>query len=640
MTTRLGLWLLLSAAGFAYAFWVYRRRELPVRARTPMALLRGGSLMLVLLLLLDLPVPWRAVATREWTLLDASASMRVPQGDDARLPLVRALEARSRGGEALLFGSPVHPLADGTPGMDDIPEADDSRLAPALTRALEAGASRVTVLTDLRLQDPVEVAAAVRGARVPVTFEDLGGAVVNGGVEAVVLPSAARAGEEVTGEAALFGAPPAGTRLVVEVGGAPVWDTVVAGDPGRVRVPFSFSAPDSAGPVAVTVRLQGEGDVHPHDDARTAILEVDPDAGELVLVSWTPDWEPRFLLPVLEEVTGLRGQGYLRVGEDRFMTMNGPVDFADGKEVAAALEEARLAVAHGFPSPAPQGFARALERAPRLLTLPGSAGPGARRGEWYLSAQVPPSPLAGEIAGLPLLGLPPLLGYRADAAGEGGTPLLHLQLSARGEAVPGLLLRETPERRRVEATAHGFWRWGFRPGPARELYRRLWSGAAGWLLAGGALREVGMAPLATAAAPGEALGWRAGPAAGGRLAVAFAPAEPEGAGGALTPDTVPVDSLGRARIPAPAAPGLYRWTAAAVEGPGEGRTGEGLLVVQTAELDLLPPRATDLLELRGGTGEAARSGGGRPLRTHPLPYLLLLGFLFAEWVVRRRTGLR
>ncbi len=639
MTTRLGLWLFLASVGWAYSFWIYRRRELRVPSRSFLAALRGTSLALVLLLLMDVRLPWGGGAGREWVLVDRSPSMTVDQGEPgAGPPMERARALTRPGAEALSFGDPVRSIS-ASPDEEWLPAAD-SRLAPALTRALEAGASRVTVVSDLRVEDPVEVAAVLRSAPVPVTFRDLGGPVVNAGVAGLLMASTATSGGEIVGEAELFVEGSRTARLLVDVDGRSVWDTMV-GVPGeaRLRVPVRFTVPDAAGPVHVRARVVIDGDGFPGDDSASRVVDVDPGDGELVLVSWAPDWEPRFLLPVLEEVTGLRGQGYLKVGEDRFMTMKGPVRFVDAEDVAAALEESRLGVAHGFPSPPSEAFTRAVERAPRLVVLPtGSAGLGPG-GEWYVSSDVPASPLAGEIAGVPLLGLPPLLDY-LPPEGSGGTPVLMAQLSARGDPVPALVLSDTDGRRRVEGRAHGFWRWAFRSGTPRALYRRLWSGAAGWLLAGGgtAVREVGVAPLEQVVSPGAGMDWRAGPAAGGILEVRWA--SRDGAPPTTQLAAVSVDSLGRARLEAPEAEGAYRWEARVVAGPGEGTEASGLVVVERRELDLLPRRAVSLPEVSGGATDAAEADGGRPLRTHPLPYLLLLGVLFAEWAGRRRSGLR
>ena len=86
--------------------------------------------------------------------------------------------------------------------------------------------------------------------------------------------------------------------------------------------------------------------------------------------------------------------------------------------------------------------------------------------------------------------------------------------------------------------------------------------------------------------------------------------------------------------------GWYGWRMEVVEGPGEGRSREGILVVEEGERDLLPPRDVSLLDGVGGGGEARAGSPGRPLRTHPFPYILLVGLLTAEWVGRRRSGLR
>lgn len=650
MTARLVLWILLAAGGWGFSLWVYARRELPVRGRRGLALLRGGSLAVVLLLLLDPGLPGRTGPRGGWVLVDTSPSMMVPQGE-AGSTAPPASSGLGEYGEARVasFGSPVTRLPTGWSGDGDPPGAWDSRLAPALTLALESGASHVRVVTDLRLDDPVEVEAILRDAPVPVVFRDLGGPVTNVGVEELHLPGAARAGSEVQGSATLFGAVPGPVSLALLLDGAAVWDTTLVLDgPGRTRVPVRLTAPGSAGPAAVSVRLLSEGDVHPGDDVRSRILEVDPVSGELVVVSWMPDWEPRFLLPVLEEVTGLRGQGYLRVGQDRFITMNGEVAFADGAEVAAALGQARLAVVHGLPADAGSPWAGVLARVPRLLVLPAGAAPGGEAGEWYLSAEVPPSPLAGEVAGVPALGLPPLLGRRPPESPRSGsvpgTAVLLLQRGGQGESVPALILREASDgTRRVEALAYGFWRWGFRDGPARELYRRLWSGAAGWLLAAnaGGMGATGLVPSRSVMGPGEEVAWRAGGAAGATLSVAFTPRIGGSAGPSPpapgSPVTVPVDSMGRAQVRVPDVPGVYRWDARS--GGEAAEEAAGLLVVESADVDLLPPRAVHLPGLAVAAGEEA-PGDGRPLRTHPVPYLLLLGLLTAEWAVRRRSGLR
>ncbi|UCC26547.1 MAG: hypothetical protein JSU98_05465 [Gemmatimonadales bacterium] len=640
MAWRLGLWLLLAAAGWAYSVWVYRSRELGVPRRGVLAVLRGTTLALVLLLIMDLPAPWGGDDDRPWTLVDLSASMRVPQGSqEVTPPLDRALDALVGATAVLGFGEPIRTLSLPVDGAA-VP-SHDSRLAPALRRALEGGASRVTVLTDLRVQDPVDAAAVLRSSPVPISFADLGGPTRNAGIASLTVPGTTSAGEAVAGELELFGEGIGPVQVEVRVADRPAWDTTVrVPDEGRLRVPFLLEVPTSPGPVHVQARVEVDGDLFPGDDTASRILEVDPEEGEVVLVSWTPDWEPRFLLPVLEEVTGLRGQGYLRVGPTRFMSMNGPIRFVGIDTVAAALEESRIGIAHGFTDLDEGPFAQALRRVPRLVVIPGPAsqGPGGV-GEWFVSSEVPASPAAGEIAGVPLLGLPPLLDYLPEAEAV-GMPVLLAQLSGRGDPVAVVRIREEEGQRRVDARVRGFWRWAFRTDTPRELYRRLWSGVAAWLLAGGdgATRQVGMAPLEQVARPGSTVGWRAGAAAGGIVEIRLLGPAPSLEG--PPPQVVAVDSLGRGRVAIPAQEGVYRWEARVTAGPGEGRTRSGLLVVESAELDLLPRPAVFLSGLASEGPRATRGDAGRPLRTHPLPYLLLLGLLTAEWVGRRRSGLR
>lgn len=638
MSPRLGVWLLLSLLGLAYAFGVYRRREMRVRGWGWLAALRGAALSMVLLLLVNLELPGVATILPEWTLLDVSPSMAFGGAAEA---------ARSRvdggldGGPLITFGAPVRVVPAGA-ARDSLPTAVDSRLTPAVVRAIETGASRLTIVTDLRISDPVEAAAALRAATVPVEVLDVGGSVVNAGVAELELPATVPAGETLRGSVSVFTEGEEPLRLVVRQGGdggTTLLDTLVSTGSGRTeRIPLELDAVEGAGPVAVAASVTVPGDAYPNDDQRTRIVDVDPAEGRLVLVSWTPDWEPRFLLPVLGQVTGLPTAGYLRIGDDRFLSVSGEPRVVSLEDVVIAVDDARLAVIHGLAPEASPELDAATARSPRVLRFSGAGAGGLQGGEWYLAPELPASPVAGELAGLALAGVPPLTG-RVSPPEDPGMRVLEVQRGGSGEPVPALTLTEGRGRREATVWASGFWRWGFREGEAREVYRRLWSGVAGWLLAGGdaGVRQVGLAPVRTVVPPGARLPWRAGPAAGGRISVALT-ADSAGAAAAV-PDTVPVDSLGRAALSAPEAPGRYRWRAEVLDGPGEGRVRSGLLVVEAGALDLQPPRAVSLLDAVGGTATAV-AGTGRPLRTHPVPYLLLLVFLAAEWLGRRRSGLR
>lgn len=587
---------------------------------------------------MDLELPGTAEALPEWLILDASPSMAFGSPDATA---ENAIDGQLTTGPLITFGAPVRVVAPGTP-RDSIREAVDSRLAPAIVRALETGASKLTIVTDLRVTDPVETAATLRGAGVPVEVIDAGSEVVNAGVSSLELPATVPTDEPVEGTVAVFSEGADSVRLTLRhggEGGAVLLDTLVFPGVGRTdRIPVRLPALDGTGPQAVTASVSVAQDVYPLDDHSTQVVDVDPAEGRLVLVSWSPDWEPRFLLPVLGQVTGLPTAGYLRIGDDRFLSFVGEPEVVSLQDVVVAVDDARLAVLHQLPAGASPELEAAAGRSPRLLRFSGEGSGGVQGGEWYATPELPASPVAGELAGLALAGVPPLTS-RVTPPDDAGIRVLEVQRGGSGEPVPALTLRERVGRREATVWASGFWRWGFRDGEARDLYRRLWSGVAGWLLAGGELgtRQVGLAPTRTVVVPGARVPWRAGPAAGGRIAVGLAPDSATVAPPLI--DTVAVDSLGRMALPAPQAPGRYRWSAEVVEGPGEGRIRSGLLVVEAPALDLQPARAVSLLDAVGGTALAA-SGAGQPLRTHPVPYLLLLVFLAAEWLGRRRSGLR
>jgi hypothetical protein len=224
-------------AGLAYAVLVYRRREMRVPRWPWLAGLRGAAIATVLLLLMDFELPGTGEPLPEWLVLDVSPSMAFSGGIEAAGAPVTS---RPAGQSTITFGAPVRVVSPDTP-WDAIPDAVDSRLAPAIVRALETGASRLTVITDLRISDPVETAATLRSASVPVEVIDVGGALVNAGVSALELPATAPADEDIEGTVALFAEGVDSVRLTLRRDGSegPVLlDTLVfpgvgAGDGGR-----------------------------------------------------------------------------------------------------------------------------------------------------------------------------------------------------------------------------------------------------------------------------------------------------------------------------------------------------------------------------------------------------------------------
>lgn len=634
----------LLAVGFA--IWTYQRRELPVGGRWGLIVLRSAALLIALLLLFDPRIPALGTGAPErWVLVDASASMGVgPEGSvpwDGAATRARALEAE--GARVLRFGAvPPSPPLD--TALSAPPEAPRSLLVPALERAAEAGAREVVVISDLRLEDPVGVRAALPRLGLAARFEAVGGDPRNAGVAELSLPAHVGDGDRVIGEVELFGSGLAsGDSLAVEVRQEDrvVWSGSVAPpSPGRTtRLPLDLDPPARVGGGEVRYRatVSLAGDRFPPDDEAVAYTVVDPSEGALVGVSLSPDWELRQLLPVLARVTGLPTRGFLRVGEGYLPLGSGPERGGSigEAEMAARVRDADFVVIQGLDASAPAWARSAAESGKRVLIFPtdaaGAAAAGVRvatrrPGEWYLDPEPLPSPLIGEIAGLAFEGLPPL----TDLLPRVGPPDLIVPLGSRlrgtGRSEAPLLLRQREGGRAALAVAQGWWRWSLRPGPAADAYQRVWSGVSGWLLAEDTRASQRVRPVRYVNPPSTPIEWTSAGIAPLHLTVTSRDS-------VVTDTTLaePVDAL---RTPGLAV-GTYRYRAVS-----EGDTAVGRFDVHAASDELRHPRMAVEDSIPAPMGRVESGGAGRPLRAHALPYLLLVGLLCGEWIARRRKGLR
>jgi hypothetical protein len=181
--------------------------------------------------------------------------------------------------------------------------------------------------------------------------------------------------------------------------------------------------------------------------------------------------------------------------------------------------------------------------------------------------------------------------------------------------------------------ANGFWRWGFREGPARDTYRRLWSGVAGWLLAdapavGGAF----VRPSLRVVPRGQAVQWSAATLTGEDVHLTIRHGDSTVVDSTFA---VPQDGAFQSgTLP----PGSYAYVASS---PARDGDAQGVFDVEAHSAELSHPPARHLSAVTPvAAAELDQALGRRPLRTHPLPYFLLLGFLCGEWIGRRRQGLR
>jgi hypothetical protein len=640
---RLLAFLVLAATLAGAAFWVYLRAELRVAGRYWLAGLRASALVVLLALLLDLRLPLGGpgAEARRWVLLDVSASMTAGGGSAWQGALARARALEAEGWTLVAFGDEV-----GRASAADLgPRALRTELGPALTRAAEAGVSELRVLSDLRFEDPVAAASALAAAPVAASFEGFGGAVTNAGLGAFSVEDQGRRGQPVGAEVEFFseGATDSLQVEVREEGVLVLSRSAAPPVPGRRgRLSMELPAPKGEGRVRYAARVVLPGDAFPPDDEAAGYMMAGHEEGGLVVVSLQPDWEPRALFGVLGEATGLPATGYLRAGPDRFVPMGralergAPVDSAS---VRAAALDAALLVLHGLDGRT-DAWGRSLARRPtRVLFWPSDAAGAAlarvstgapQAGEWYASTEVRPSALAGDLAGARLQDLPPLSGLLPL---DGPTPRqapLEAQLGGTGPGRAALLLDRSGGGRRAVALASGFWRWDARAGAPREAYRRLWSGVAGWLLAedpAGAAVEV--RPERWVGPRGEPVSWWIpGPAPDSVRLEIFDSTD------AVSVDTTLATGVEGSTPPLPE--GTYRYRATA----GDEVRGEGRFDVEARSEEMLPLAVAPRPSPGPEHGPRAAGPGGRPLHAGPWPYLLVLLLLSAEWVGRRRAGLR
>ncbi|HSJ14741.1 MAG TPA: hypothetical protein VK939_10000 [Longimicrobiales bacterium] len=650
---------LIAGAALGLTFWLYLRREPPGRGRVLLATLRSAALAIVLLLLFD-PAQLGRSAPAEGraprVLLDASASMALPRAPDERDSRWSAAVARARqragNRPVLLFGAAVRPVPPESLGV--APPGDTrSSVLPALRVAAEAGARSVLVLTDGALEDAAALPGWLARLGLQVRWELVGSPLPGAGLQEVSAPAWAAAGEAFEVDAAVaWAAPdPRPRRLLVRQEGRVIAEAELpGGTPGRVnrvRVSVRPTAPPDGGTVRLDVALEPP-DALPADDHRAVMLDISAEPAGIVLVSGRPDWEPRFLLPVLQRALGLPAHGFLQIAPGVWTRLDGGV--AAGRrvpeaDVARAASRADLLVLHAPPAAPLPWLTRAARSARRLLVLAVREGdvsdlplrPEALiEDDWFLVEPVPASPVAALLADVQLAEAPPLAALLPAQAVGAWSPL-QVAAGRRGRTLPALLAGQEAGRRWAVALGQGYWRWAFHGGEPRRLYEHLWSAVAGWL--------AGEGPGAGAAAVRPAYRVLPRGSASEWLAAGLRPdsirLQARHGAGALLVDTVLVRAVGDTLMGPVLAPGPWRYQATAYAGAASAR-GAGELFVEEYAPELARPtvRLTDVRAAEGVGGAPGARGAARPLRESPVPWILVVLLLATEWVLRRRWGLR
>ena len=597
--------LLAIALGLLVAGVQYGRGALAPR-RFPLALLRALAGAIIVAVLLDVPVG-RAHLPAPEVALDASMSwLRAAPGCPAWGAAIDSA-ARIGRGDWLRFGDSLR-----VDRSRDEPTDRASSLRAVADRAAATGRPLV-VITDGELDDPELLPTLPRGSRV-VAMPCA--AAPDAAVAALEAPRSLLAGDSVAARVTLVagGAGAPASRIDVRLD-----DAVVASRDVPALAPFAELPVDLHGlatgaerAAALRAIVRAPGDREPRNDTLAIAVDVSR-AAAAVFASTAPDYDAREAVAALRSVTSLPTRAFYRVAPGMWRTDGALARVAEG-DVASALRSAPLAVIHGDTSLF--GAPRAVTRGSLLLFAP----PATSEGEWYASA-APPSPLAPVLASLPFDSLPPLdvssamprASWQGLVTHRGGAPQ-DTRVALVGWDAP---------RRIAVLGAGGFWRWRFRGGVRAEGYDAFFGSLYDWLVEGRADRRAAM-PADVVIRAGEPIRWRRGATTDTVVHLTIVRRSATGRVYSVLlrfPDTTSI-----AESP-PLAPGEYD---VRMEG---GRT---LLPVNVSR-ELLPRRGS----VRSGAVGGASVAGEAPT-ARDFAWLLAAAVLLlcAEWLLRRRAGLR
>ena len=594
-------WVIALAAGVLVASVAYPRASL-ARLRPLLRALRTLAVVLLVALALDVAIgvarpPAPLVA------LDASASW-TRGGDTAVWRLARdsATSAAQSSGDLLLFGDSVRassaPLAAG-----DLASA----VAPVVQRAAAAG-RRLVVITDGMLDDTDALQQAPAGSRV-VVLPTRGAA--DRAVLDLLAPGEARAGDTMTVRVRIT-ADREVTRAVsvtLSLDGKVLVEAPVPalGNGGEAIVESRVVVPGGDSVAILRAWLPAGGDAEPRNDTASVVLRRGA-RQRIVIMSTTPDADIRDIATALRRNVALPTEAYFQVAPGRWLR-EGELSQVSESIVRAAVRGATLAVLHG--DTAAMGAPGSLGTRALLLLSP----PERDDAPELLVRTPSASPLQSALAGIVIDSLPPLL---AVAPARGGIVALN---AAPGLTVSGAIPIMTAiegDVRRVLLTASGYSRWRARGGVSEVAFQALVGAATDWLLAarGRVSVPVLVAPLIRAGAP---VVWRRGSRP--RSAVILR----RDGDNTLRRDSLRFEASATATIP-PLTQGVWRGTV----------DGASVVIPVSASREWLPRPLTTRSGNLNGDAKAARRGA----RSIGWLYLATVLLLAAEWLLRRRAGLR
>lgn len=627
------------------AVWAYGRLEEPVRGRAGPGVLRGLSLFLILAgwFLPELPIKAPGSGVTHALIVDRSLSMSLPTtaGGPSRADSITALATTFSSEFTIEFGDSAQ-----VEGTDESPPTSNqgSRVVPALERARAQGADSVSLLTDGELDDREAARGVARRLGLAIHEVRVTDETRRLSIRMIDAPASVDAGDSIrlVIEVVSVGSDPGSDSVSLSVRTADGTRVVVgfrAPDSGRtIRVPAMVSTRSSSSGLdawqAFDVELSPEADpIGPTIRHRTWV-EVVPTAAGAVIVSVDADWEPHYLLPVLNRSVAGGARAWLRLGENQWIRSGTDrMISGDDDRVRRDAARARLLVVQAPPAGLPSWLVAIMARHPRVLflargsgTVPGSGiriGPR-QTGEWYVSGSPPASPIAGFLQATDYPALPPASALYA-LAGFDWTPL-EMRRNRTGVPLPPIGAQRLGTRRRVVVAAEGMWRWASRAGASRQAYRAVFAGLASWLLEAPDRSPVLLESTQLRAS--EPLRWRVANGVRDLILTLH-----DSTGTVVWSDTLNLpDSL---VVGPKASAGSLRYEASGIVAGESFRTGRPF-EVEGAERELGARQIGAPLE--GATiGAGARStSAGRPI----WPFAMAALLLCAEWFWRRRIGLR
>ena len=595
-------WLLALVAGIVVALVQYGWRDLRSRSATiPAALLRVGAVTLVVALLLDAPAA-RARPVPTWVALDASMSMA--RGDSTVWRASRDSARRAGAESVFVFGDSVRRL-DGAGSPRDLA----SSLRPAVERAIGSGHPLV-VITDGELDDPDAVRTLPAGSRVVLLRHSVQRDLAVASLDA---PRAVITGDTIdvrVGLAAGSGGARGGS-LSLLLDGRPIATAPVdsLGPFGERSVAIRARLDGVAGSTLLRAVVASPDDAEHQNDTLTVSVDVSR-AASAAFVSTSPDFDARYALAVLRGALGIPTRGFFRVAPGEWRIEGALTPIAEA-EVRQAVREAPVAIIHG--DTAAFGAPRAITLGPLALIVTSPT-----EGEWYPAA-APASPLAPALGGVVWDSLPPV-GLSANPLHGSWEGVVARR--GRGDERKAILVGTDEPRRVAIVAASGLWRWRFRGGVASDAFTALWGSIFDWLAAERADRRAAV-PEERLLRAGEPIRWRRGTAVDSVVTVVLRQRGGTRAD-SLTLKFGPGATVVETR-PLPAA--IYDATV---------RGGSVTLAVNPSREWL--PRAPVVAP--GAVRGLVAADVGPRLRGAGWAYGLAIVMLCAEWILRRRQGMR